>query len=246
MTASIEERLTVAGDHGGFDEDDLVGLAEPVQRYFRAAIARGTPRARAATLRMRGSIKFGRRWVPFRAGELLAPLHGYHWPARVAGGLVAGADTCADGDATMVWKLLGILPIIRTTGSDVAKSAIGRAAIEGIWLPTALLPRYGVVWHAEDEEHLVATMAVGHEPVTLRLTIDEEGRVRSTHLDRWGDPGGTGTFEWVPFGVGATASRTFPCGITIPADGTGGWFHETDRWDEGEFMRYSITDVVLE
>ena len=246
MRATREQRLAVAGDHGGFDETDIIGLDEPVQRYFRAAIAPGTPRSRATSLRMRGSIKFGHRWVPFRADEVLAPLDGYHWRAKVAGGLLSGSDTCLDGDATMLWKLLGLVPVIHTAGSDVTKSAIGRAAIEAIWLPTALLPRYDVAWRAEDEEHLVANLSIRQQDVTLQLTVDGDGHVSSAHLDRWHDQYGTGRFEWVPFGVEATASRTFPCGLTIPADGRGGWFHRTDCWSEGEFMRYSIDDVVLD
>ena len=242
--ADTDQRLSVPADVGVFDEAEVGACDEPVRRYFRAAIAPGTPLARAARLRMRGSIRFGNRWVPFRAHELLAPLQGYDWSATVAGGLLRGADTYVDGDASMRWRLLGLVPIIRTSGSDVARSAMGRAAVEGIWLPTALLPRYGVGWHAEDDEHLVADIPVGGQRVALHIAVDSDGHVRSDHLDRWNDPDGTGRFGWVPFGVDAGASRAFPCGITIPAEGTGGWFHGTDRWPEGRFMRYSISELV--
>jgi hypothetical protein len=227
------------------DEAEVAAADEPVRRYFHAAIVPGTPLARAARLRTRGSIKFGRRWVPFQAEELLAPLHGYYWAAKVAGGLLRGNDAYVDGDASMLWKVFGLVPVIRTSGPDVARSAMGRAVAEGIWLPTALLPRYGVVWRAEDDDHLVADVPISGERVTLHVTIDSAGHLRSAHLDRWNDPDGTGTFGWVPFGVEATTSRTFSCGITIPADGSGGWFHGTDRWHEGEFMRYSIAELVL-
>lgn len=243
--ADTDQRLSVPADVGVFDDAEVGACDEPVRRYFRAAIAPGTPLARAARLRMRGSIRFGNRWVPFRAHELLAPLQGYDWRATVAGGLLRGADTYVDGYASMRWRLLGLVPIIRTSGPDVARSAMGRAAVEGIWLPTALLPRYGVGWHAEDDEHLVADIPVGGQRVALHIAVDSDGHVRSDHLDRWNDPDGTGRFGWFPFGVDAGASRVFPCGITIPAEGTGGWFHGTDRWREGRFMRYSISELVL-
>jgi hypothetical protein len=245
MTTARDRGLTVPADRGAFDEAEVAASDEPVRRYFRAAIAQRTPLARAARLRMRGSIKLGHRWVPFRADELLAPLQGYCWSATVAGGLLRGSDAYVDGDASMLWKLLGVVPVIRTSGPDVARSAMGRVAAEGIWLPTALLPRYGVVWRAETDEHLVADLPIGGERVELHVTIDCDGLVRSEHLDRWSDPDGTGAFGWLPFGVEATASRTFPCGITMPADGTGGWFHGTDRWYEGAFMRYSISELTL-
>jgi hypothetical protein len=45
-----------------------------------------------------------------------------------------------------------------------------------------------------------------------------------------------------PFGMEVTAHRTFS-GMTIPSTGRAGWHHGTDRWEEGAFLRYEITDV---
>jgi hypothetical protein len=245
-TMTLERRLAVAPDAGGaFSDVEIEGCDEPVRRYLRAAIAPGTVLARAARLRMRGSIKVGKRWVPFRARELLAPLHGYFWPATVAGGVLRGSDWYADAVAAMTWKLFGVVPIIRAAGPDVARSAIGRAAAEGIWLPTAVLPRYGVQWRADDDRHVAADIPIGGEQLTLRITIDDDGLVRSAHLDRWGDPDAAGHFDWYPFGIDVARSRTFPCGITMAAEGAGGWFHATDRWNDGEFFRYTIQDLTL-
>jgi len=50
-----------------FGEDELNGLPAPVQRYFRASIALGTPLALAARIAMHGSIKIAGRWMPFPA-----------------------------------------------------------------------------------------------------------------------------------------------------------------------------------
>ena len=240
-----DDRLAVPADVGGFTEAEVDMCEEPVRRYFTAAIAPGTPLARAALLRMRGSIKLAKLWLPFRAHELLAPLQGYRWPATVAGGLLRGADGYDEGRGTMQWKLLGVVPVIHADGPDVSRSAMGRAVAEAIWLPTALLPRYGVTWCARDDTHLVADIPIADERVDLHITIDEKGHVRSDHLSRWSDPDGKGTFGWHPFGIDVSASRTFPCGITMPADGTGGWFHATDQWHMGAFFRYSISDIEL-
>jgi hypothetical protein len=242
---AVEQRLAVRGDAGAFSDAEVERCDEPVRRYFRAAIAPGTPLARAARFRMRGSIRIADRWLPFRAHELLAPLHGYRWPATVAGGLVRGSDAYVEGAGEMSWKLLGLVPVIRTSGPDVSRSAMGRAAAEAVWLPTSLLPRYGVDWRAGDDRHLVADIPIAAERVSLQVTVDHDSHVVSAHLDRWSDPDGTGTFGWYPFGIEVAGSLTFPCGMTVPAEGTGGWFHETDRWDDGAFFRYSILDLTL-
>jgi hypothetical protein len=69
---SLERQLAVAPDTCVFSDVEVEGCDEPVQRYFRSAIAPGTVLTRTARLRMRGTIKVGKRWVPFRADELLA------------------------------------------------------------------------------------------------------------------------------------------------------------------------------
>jgi hypothetical protein len=242
---AVEKQLSVAPDSGVFNDSELETCDEPVKRYFRSAIAPGTALARAAHMHMRGSIKLGSRWVPFGAEEVLAPLHGYFWPATVAGGLLRGSDSYADGTASMSWKLFGVVPVMRAAGPDVARSAIGRAAAEGVWLPTALLPRYGVHWRADDDRRIVAEFDVGGEHQALHISIDDDGLVRSVHLDRWSDPDATGQFDFYPFGIEVAQSRTFPCGISMPAQGIGGWFHATNRWKDGEFFRYSIRDLNL-
>ena len=59
-------------------------------------------------------------------------------------------------------------------------------------------------------------------------------------LLRWGDPDGTGTWGWHPFGGEISGHRTFG-GLTIPSAGRLGWHAGTDRWAAGEFFRYEIT-----
>jgi len=82
---------------------------------------------------------------------------------------------------------------------------------------------------------------VDGEVVRLHNELDDEGRIRSTQLDRWGDPRNAGMFTHVPFGVEVTAYRTFG-GVTIPGAGRVAWHIGTSDWDEGEFFRYEITD----
>jgi hypothetical protein len=221
-----------------FTGSEIEGLAAPVQRYLRAGIAPGTPLAVAARLRMRGQIKLG-RWVPIHAREFLAPMHGFRWSAR-AGGILSGFDSYAEDQGEMRWKLLGLVPVMRAAGPDVTRSAAGRAAAEAIWLPTALLPRFGVRWEALDDRHLVAKYSIDALEIEAHQRIDGDGHLLSMVFDRWGDPWRTGTWGWYPFGGEVTTYRTFD-GLTIPSAGRFGWCYGTDRWSEGEFFRYEIT-----
>lgn len=225
-----------------FDPLEVADLPEPVRRYFSAAIAPRTEIAESASLSMRGHLKL-RRWLPFRAEQVLAPHRGFVWRARAAG-IISGYDAYLDGRGAMEWKLLGLLRVMTIDGPDVSTSAAGRSGGEAIWVPTALLPRFGVRWEAPADDHIVACFAVGRTPVELHLRIDTEGHVRSVVFDRWGDPEGTGSSGWHPFGGDVTGHRTFD-GTTIPSDGRWGWSYGTDGWPAGEFIRIHITSLVL-
>jgi hypothetical protein len=236
--ANLEHLLTQAPDPGGFEPDEVADLPRPVRDHLTAAIVPGAPLARTAQLRMRGTIALP-RWVPFRARQVLTPHTGFVWQAR-AGGVVTGADRYVDGAGVADWKLFGRFPVMHAEGPDASRASAGRCGAEGIWVPTALLPRFGVVWSAEDERHITARFAVDDAPIVLRLELDERAHLRSCVFDRWGDPDRTGTARWYPFG-GVITGYAHYGSVVIPAAGRFGWHFGTDRWPTGEFFRYQIT-----
>ena len=165
----LEARLAHPPVAASFDQGELQGLPDPVCRYLRASIATGTPLARSARLGMRGSVKLGRWWIPFRARQVFAPHQGLVWIARV-GGVVEGVDGYADGQGAMQWKLLGLIRLLHAQGPDVSHSAAGRVAAEAVWVPTALLPRFGVTWQAADAHHLTASYRLDDVELEVHYT----------------------------------------------------------------------------
>jgi uncharacterized protein DUF6544 len=167
---------------------------------------------------MRGRIKVG-RWLPFRARQVLSPHRGFVWTARAAG-VIAGTDRYLDGAGLLDWKLAGLVTVAHGEGPDVSRSAAARAGAEGIWLPTALLPRFGVRWSASAGDRVVAAFGAGETPLELELELglDRAGRITSLGFDRWGDPAGAGRFGWHRFGGEITGHASF-AGLTIPTAG---------------------------
>lgn len=241
--SALERRLATPAAAGAFSEDEVAGLPEPVQRYMTGAVETAAPLAVSARLRMNGRLKLGTRWLPFRARETLAPLHGFVWAARVAG-VITGSDHYLDGQGALNWKLFGIARVMHAEGPDVTRSAAGRGAGEAIWVPTALLPRFGVDWAADDTDHITARYWVDDVEIAVDYRLDDNGRIRSMRFDRWGDPDETGTWGLHPFGVEVTGYARFGA-LSIPAAGVAGWFHGTDRWVDGQFLRYRITHLDL-
>ena len=142
----------------------------------------------------------------------------------------------------MEWKPAGVVPVVRASGSDVTRSAAGRAGGEAIWLPTALLPRFGVTWTAVCDETVESRFELDDVPIQVRYQLARSGGIRSFSFDRWGDPDNTCTWAWHRCGGEVTSEATF-AGLTIPASGSFGWHYGTDRWPDGEFFRYRIVAI---
>lgn len=222
--------------------DDLSHLPEAAQRYLRHAIAPGTGLATAVRLRMHGEIKL-RQWLPFEAEEVIHAERGMIWSATVGTGLgqFRGADRVVDGQGSMSWRVLRILPVIRGSGPDISRAGAGRLAAELIWLPSTLLMP-GVFWSGFHPSRVQASLNVQGHATSLNLSVGERGELSSFSLPRWGNPEG-GPFRHVEFGGFSEAESTFG-GYTIPTRLRAGWYFGTDRfYREGEFFRVTITSA---
>jgi hypothetical protein len=167
---------------------------------------------------------------------------GFAWFARAAG-IISGSDRYLHGRGAMRWTLGGVVPVMHADGADVSKSAAGRGGGEAIWIPPALLPRFGVRWSATDDQHIAFHHQLGDTPIDVSLDLDGEGHVRRLYFQRWGDPDQTGRWDWHPFGGELTAYRTFD-GLTVPSEGRLGWHYGTAQWTQGEFFRFSIVSAA--
>lgn len=227
---TLAAELVLGPADGTFDPASLDGLPEPARRYLTAAIAPGTPLARSVRLDMEGRMRLQGEWFPMRATETLGA-DGFVWDAGIerAGTDIRVWDSLGpDGGHTRVW-LLWLVPAVRSGGDDVSRSAAERAAAERIWLPTALLPEAGVRWEAVGPDTARAHIPVGDLEVAVNLQVDAAGHVTALWLERWGDPGRSGTFRRMPFGGETSEPRSFG-GITLPTHVRVGWGYGTDQY----------------
>ncbi|MEX2380857.1 MAG: DUF6544 family protein [Opitutales bacterium] len=224
-----------------FGPTHLSGLPEGAQRYLEHAISPGTLLASAVRLRMHGEIKL-RRWRPFQAEQVIHHHRGMIWSARVRmNGLpVYGSDRIVDREGSMLWKLLRIFPLVKTSGFDVTRSATGRLAAESIWLPSRFCGDE-VLWSGDSSAPRAEFLVQG-QLIALDLAIENDGRIEGVQLSRWGQPEG-GEFRYEDFGGIVEKERTFG-GYTIPSRIRVGWYFGAERFDtEGEFFRVTIDEA---
>ncbi|MGI0495069.1 DUF6920 family protein [Alkalinema pantanalense CENA528] len=230
----IWHRLQSPPQSTKFHPTMVAGLPIPVQRYFLHAIAPGTPIMTSVDLKMQGRFRFSltHRWIPMQAKELLSR-QGFIWQARIGRGLsqFQGADYYYERRGRMQFALGGLLPIVDVQTADTARSAIGRLAVEFMWLPTALLPQQGVEWRAIDDHTLEAQLMIDNESVKLTFQIDADGKLLAGSVLRWGDQTVDRHWDYLPMGGYCSAERTFD-GLTIPTQVGVGWNFGTEQFFE--------------
>jgi hypothetical protein len=242
---------SATGSRQTFQLDSLKGLPSPVQHYLEHAIAPNTPLAAAVRLQMHGEIKL-KKWLPFRAEQVICWQRGMLWQATVwINGLpIIGSDRVVDGEGAMQWKLLGLLPIVKASGSDVTRSAIGRMQGEYVWLPSALCQRAchnpcysDIQWSALSQNKATAKLTFLGETTHLTLRLGDTGQLQQAYFQRWGDPD-QGTYRYENFGIYVEDEGTFS-GYTIPTRIRAGWFFGSPRFEsEGEFFRATIDKAL--
>ncbi|NIR64472.1 MAG: hypothetical protein GWN61_10055 [candidate division Zixibacteria bacterium] len=233
---------STAGDRT-FDAAQVSHVPDTVRRYFEHSIAPGTRFAHAVRLRMHGEIKL-QRWCPFRAEQVIVWERGFIWQAtvRMFGLPIRGYDRLIDGEGAMRWKLFGIIPMVTASGPDITRSAAGRVAAESLWLPSVLCSEE-VSWTELDSSHLQASFTMHGEKVEPQFSINDNGRLQSVKLSRWGNPEGD-DFRYTDFGAIVEEENTFG-GYTIPTRLRVGWYFGIDRFEtEGEFFRVTIDEAT--
>jgi uncharacterized protein DUF6544 len=213
-------------------------MPEPVERYFAHAMPAGPPAPGAPVgvrLRMSGRIKLG-LWLPFTASEECDG-RSFAWRARV--GPLHVTDRFAGRRGETRGRLFGRRTIFAASSEDVTRSSAGRAALEAIWCPAALLPEHGVTWRAEAADVIVATWDVPPERPAVRLRIAPDGGVREVSALRWGNADRT-AFAYIPCGCTVRAERRFG-GLVVPSELEVGWWFGTP--DHAPFFTARVEEL---
>jgi hypothetical protein len=127
--------------------------------------------------------------------------------------------------------MFGRVRLFGVASADTARSAAGRAALEAIWSPAALLPERGVTWRVESDDVIVATWDVPPERPSVYLRIDAQGGLRSAWAERW-----RGRDGYARCGCDVHAERRFG-DVVVPS-------RVTVSWDDEPFLEAEIRELA--
>ena len=225
-----------------FDESLIAGLPQPVQRFFRYAIAPGTPLYPVAEITMNGDFSLGSKEKPdyqsMSARQILAAPQGFVWQLSLPG--VSGSDAA-------YWtrfRLFGLLPVARFGGTaDHTRAAFGRYIAEAVfWTPAALLPGPGVHWEALAEDRIRVTVTFDGLEQAVELVLNQDGQPLQVFFMRWSDANPQKEYRLQPFGGYLSDFREVQ-GYRIPFHVEAGNMFGTD--DYFAFYRADIESVMF-
>jgi hypothetical protein len=217
----------------------LKSYPEPVSRYLRHHLPEGIPGSTFSVTPMKGIIKLV-NWAQFKSVLYANPFKGFLWTATVKMGIlpVKGFDYFLENTGAMQWSLFNFIPVNKAEGTDVSRSAEGRAKLEAVFSPHLLI-NPDVKWEVISENEISVSWKIYNETNPLHLIIGDDGSLKQVHMQRWGNPGDSKEWDYHTFGVNVEKEIKHK-GVIIPGKGDAGWWFGTDKYDDGEFFRFEV------
>ena len=232
-----------------YDPSELIGLPEPVQRYFRAVLSGGQRVVSALNMEQSGTFnqsEVRERWRPFVSTQrVVTQRPGFDWDARIMmmpGVAVLVHDAYISGEGLLRAALFGLVPLADLRGSPaLAQGELMRFFAEAAWYPTALLPSQEVQWQGVDDKSAMATLRDGDNQVTLLFRFNEHDLIESFHSDGRGAMVGKETVM-LPW-EGRMSNYQTHSGMTVPLTGEVAWVRPEGRQP---YWRGTITRLRYE
>ena len=166
-----------------FSFDDLEGLPEPVQRYFKYALKDGQEHIKFVRLKQVGEfrMKENQPWMPIKAEQYFTTEDpAFIWWVKLAMApfiWIEGRDMYYQGKGSMLIKLLSTITVADAAGSEMDISSLIRFLSEAPWFPTALLPSDYIEWKEIDSNSARAVIKDNGYTASGIFTFNEKGEI---------------------------------------------------------------------
>ncbi len=172
-----------------FHYDQLEGLPEPVQRYFRFALPEGYPYISSVRLLHGGQFKTGinKDWIPIEGEEYFtAQPPGFIWRGKTK--LFTATDRYVEGNGNLIVKLLSLIEVANVKGPETNQGELLRWLGEAVWFPTSLLPTENLRWSALTEDTAQLSYTNQGLTVSYKVSFLETGEISRMEAQRYYTP----------------------------------------------------------
>jgi hypothetical protein len=178
-----------------FSHEQLLGLPEPVQRYFKLVLKEGQPYISYARITHNGQFKagFDKDWMAIK-GEQYATTEkpGSIWKGTTS--TFVARDMYIKDIGRLVVSLFSLHNVVDAKGEQYDQGEILRWLGESVLYPTNLLPSERLQWSAIDSQTAKLTFDYNQLSLFFLLTFNDTGEITQMETKRYMDDKNLGTW----------------------------------------------------
>lgn len=169
-----------------FNYDQLTGLPEPVQRYFRHTLKDGQPYINSVRLLHSGQFKtdLKKNWVDIKGEQYFTTLQpGFIWKGKTK--IFTARDMYIADNGRLVVLLFSLFKVVDGQGEKFNQGEILRWLAESVWFPTNLLPSKNLQWFPINNSCAKLTFNYNNLLVFYIVTFNERNEITQIETERY-------------------------------------------------------------
>ena len=219
-----------------FSYDQLRGLPEPLQRYFKLVLKEGKSYISYVSLTHDGQFKSGldKDWMNIKGEQYFTTQRpGFIWKGTTK--LFTARDMFVEDKGSLKVSILNVYNLAEGKGPGFDEGELQRWVAESVWFPTNLLPSENVRWTAVNSSTAQLSFHYNNIAFTYQVSFNEAGEITEMETKRFMSE--TGSEAWI---VRLADYEGF-AGILIPTKCEALWLLE-----KGEFpyARFKVKRII--
>nr|WKN34606.1 hypothetical protein K4G66_19730 [Tunicatimonas sp. TK19036] len=169
-----------------FHYQQLEGLPQPVQRYFRHVLPDQYSYISTVRLTHEGQFKTGpkKAWSNIKGEQFFtAAPPGFVWKGRTA--LFSAVDKYVVGRGSLSVTLASLIGVVHVEGASVDQGELLRWLGESVWFPTNLLPNERLSWLPIDENTAKLSYNYSNQSLYYVVAFNELGEIIRLQTKRY-------------------------------------------------------------
>jgi hypothetical protein len=201
-------------------------VPEPIAQHLKQVLPQSGPTPERIRITQKGEMvqKPGGRRLEFTAVEEFGVRDvEFEWRARFGPNPLVRmlvVDRFRDGEGSLSAKVWGLIPATRSSGPDTDRGEAMRYLAELPWVPHAIASNPALSWRELGDGSVEVSTLVGGKSASVRLSLDDQGLIRSASAMRPRLAGKTAVdTNW----TGRFGDYVELCGLRVPGSAEVSW-----------------------
>ncbi|MCK4311429.1 MAG: hypothetical protein KAW88_01700 [Candidatus Cloacimonetes bacterium] len=218
-----------------FNYQQLDGLPEPIQRYFKHVLKDGQPFISYVRLIHDGQFKTDPKkdWIDIKGEQYFtAEKPGFVWKGKTS--MFTARDMYLANKGRLVVTLLSLFKIVDGQGESFNQGELLRWLGESVWFPTNLLPSEDLQWMPIDDTSSKLTFDYNNISVSYDVNFNDRNEITQMKTERYMEEGRLETW------VGKFRNYKEINGVIIPTEIEAIWKLEAGDYS---YVRFNIRKI---